>query len=56
MENKELIEFKNTKPHNDKDWLYNAYVVQEKEVGEIANELSISVKLVHIKLKEFGIR
>lgn len=56
MENKELIELRNTKPHNDYDWLYNAYVVQGKEVGEIANELSISVKLVHIKLKEFGIQ
>jgi transcriptional regulator of acetoin/glycerol metabolism len=56
MENKELIELRNTKPHNSKDWLFNAYTVQGKTVGEIANELSISVKLVHIKLKEFGIR
>ncbi len=55
MENKEINEFRNTKPHQNEDWLRNAYLVQGKEVGEIAKELAISVKLVHIKLKEFNI-
>ena len=56
MESKEINDFRNTKPHQQESWLRNAYLVQGKEVGEIANELNISVKLVHLKLKEFGIR
>lgn len=56
MENKELNEFRNTKPHQKEDWLRNAYLVEGKEVGEIANELNISTKLVHTLLKEFNIR
>jgi transcriptional regulator with PAS, ATPase and Fis domain len=55
MENKETNAFRDTKPHQQEDWLRNAYTVQGKEVGEIAKELNVSVKLVHIKLKEFGI-
>ena len=55
METKEVNEFRDTKPHQQEDWLRNAYVVEGKEVGDIAKELNISVKLVHIKLKEFGI-
>ena len=41
--------------HNDYAWMHNAYVIEEKEVGEIANELHISSKLVLIKLKELGL-
>ena len=55
MESKELNAFKDSKPHNNEDWLRNAYLVEGKEVGEIANELGISTKLVHIKLKEYGL-
>lgn len=55
METKEVNDFRDTKPHQREDWLRNAYLVQGKEVGEIANELNISVKLVHILLKEYSI-
>lgn len=46
---------KDAKLHNSLDWMTNAYLVQGKEVGEIANELNISSKLVLIKLKEHGL-
>jgi hypothetical protein len=46
---------KDAKLHNSLDWMTNAYLVQGKEVGEIANELNISTKLVMIKLKEHGL-
>jgi hypothetical protein len=46
---------KDAKLHNNLDWMKNAYLVQGKEVGEISNELNISVKLVLIKLKEHGL-
>lgn len=55
MENKEINDFRDTKPHQDEQWLRNAYLVENKRVGEIAEELNISTKLVHIKLKEFGL-
>jgi hypothetical protein len=55
METKEINAFRDTKPHQSEDWLRNAYLVEGKEVGEIANELNVSVKLVHIKLKEYGL-
>jgi DNA-binding transcriptional regulator LsrR (DeoR family) len=55
METKEVNDFRNTKPHQREDWLRNAYLVEGKEVGEIANELNISTKLVHILLKEYSI-
>lgn len=55
MENKEINAFRDTKPHQSEDWLRNAYLVEGKEVGEIAKELNISIKLVHIKLKEYNI-
>lgn len=41
--------------HNSYDWMHTAFVVQGKEVGEIANELHISSKLVLIKLRELGL-
>ncbi len=46
---------KDAKLHNSLDWMTNAYLVQGKEAGEIANELNISTKLVLIKLKEHGL-
>ena len=55
MESKEINAFKDAKPHQQEDWLRTAYLLEGKEVGEIANELNISSKLVHIKLKEFNI-
>jgi transcriptional regulator with PAS, ATPase and Fis domain len=55
METKEVNAFRDAKPHQQEDWLRNAYLVEGKEVGEIANELNISTKLVHIKLKEYGL-
>lgn len=55
METKEINAFRDTKPHQNEDWLRNAYLVEGKEVGEIANELNISTKLVHTLLKEFNI-
>lgn len=54
METKEVNDFRNTKPHKDKEWLAKAWS-EGKEAGEIANELNISTKLVHILLKEYGI-
>jgi len=54
MESKEINDFRDTKPHNNKEWLSKAWS-DGKQVSEIANELNISVKLVHIKLKEYGL-
>lgn len=55
LANKEINEFRDTKPHQSEDWLRNAYLVEGKEVGEIAKELNISSKLVLIKLNEYNI-
>lgn len=46
---------KDSNLHNNYEWMHQAYVVDEKEVGEIANELHISSKLVLIKLRELGL-
>lgn len=54
MEDKELAQFRDTKPHNDKETLSKLWN-DGLEAGEIAKLLHISTKLVHIKLKEFGI-
>jgi DNA-binding CsgD family transcriptional regulator len=54
MEDKELAAFRDTKPHNDKETLSNLWK-DGLEVNEIAKLLHISTKLVHIKLKEYGI-
>lgn len=55
MENKDLNEFRNTKPHHNKESLVK--IVDElKTVSGIANYLNISTKLVNLKLKEYGIR
>lgn len=55
MDTQEVNDFRATKPHKSEDWLRNAYLVEGKEVGEIASELHISVKLVHTLLKEYQI-
>lgn len=44
---------KEAKLQNNKDWMTNAWTVQGLSAGEISNLLNISVKLVHIKLREF---
>lgn len=44
---------KDAKLHNNKAWMTNAWTVEGLSAGEIANMLNISVKLVHIKLREF---
>lgn len=41
--------------HKDYEWMHNAYVVEQKEVAEISNELHISRKLVLIWLKNHGL-
>jgi DNA-binding CsgD family transcriptional regulator len=55
MEDRELAKFRETKPHNNKEELLRMWNLG-LEAGEIAKLLHISTKLVHIKLKEFGIR
>lgn len=55
MENKELNDFRNTKPHHNKENLVNL-VDELKSVSAVAKYLNISTKLVNLKLKEFGIR
>lgn len=55
MENKELNDFRNTKPHQNKESLVK--IVDElKTSSAVAKYLNISTKLVDIKLKEYGIR
>lgn len=55
MENKDLNEFRNTKPHHNKESLVK--IVDElKTVSGVAKYLNISTKLVDLKLKEYGIR
>lgn len=52
MENKELIAYRNTKPHLNKETL--AALMNEFDTAkEIAKRLHISQKLVEIKIKEF---
>lgn len=54
MDIKETNEFRASKPHNDKESLLKLWN-DGLEVNEIAKLLHISTKLVHIKLKEYGI-
>jgi DNA-binding CsgD family transcriptional regulator len=52
MENKELIAYRNSKPHQNKETL--AALVNEGYLpSQIAKHLHISTKLVNLKLKEF---
>jgi hypothetical protein len=52
MENKELIAYRNTKPHMNRETL-SELVDQFNTPKEIAKHLHISNKLLAIKLKEF---
>jgi hypothetical protein len=52
MENKELIAYRNSKPHMNKETLAEL-VNQFDTPKEIAKYLHISQKLLAIKLKEF---
>jgi len=54
MEDKALNEFRDTKPHNNKE-IFTELWNSDKNVHEISKLLHISVKLVHIKLKEYGL-
>ena len=54
MENKEMIAFRNTKPHKDQTILADLWS-KYKDIKDVANHLHISKKLVEIKLKEFKI-
>lgn len=55
MEDKELNQFRDTKPHNNKE-IFTDLWETNMTVHEISQLLHISVKLVHIKLKEYGLR
>jgi DNA-binding CsgD family transcriptional regulator len=52
MENKELIAYRNSKPHQNKEMLA-ALLSDGSTPSEVAKRLHISTKLVKIKLKEF---
>jgi DNA invertase Pin-like site-specific DNA recombinase len=52
MENKELIAFRNSKPHQNKETL-SALLDDGSSPSEIAKKLHVSTKLVKIKLKEY---
>jgi DNA-binding CsgD family transcriptional regulator len=52
MEHKELIAYRNTKPHQNKEMLA-ALLSDGSTPSEVAKRLHISTKLVKIKLKEF---
>ena len=54
MDIKEINEFRSTKPHKDQKELTKLWN-DGLEVSEISKLLHISVKLVHIKLKEYGL-
>jgi hypothetical protein len=54
MENKEMIAFRNTKPHKDQTILADLWS-KYQNIKDVANHLHISKKLVSIKLKEFRI-
>jgi hypothetical protein len=55
MENKELIDYRNSKPHQDKEMLA-ALFNEGLNASEIARKLHVSTKLVEIMRKRFGIR
>ena len=40
----------------DKDWLYDQYIVQNKNIEDIAEELGTGRKPIMRSLKEFGIK
>jgi DNA-directed RNA polymerase specialized sigma24 family protein len=55
MENKELIAYRNTKPHQNKEMLAALYG-EGLNTLEIARKLHVSKKLVEIMRKQFGLR
>jgi hypothetical protein len=55
MENKEVIAFRNAKPHQNKETLtllWNEY----RDIKKIAGLLHISTRLATLKIREFGLR
>ena len=55
MENKELIAYRNSKPHQNKEMLA-ALFSEGLNTSEIAKKLHVSNKLVEIMRKRFGLR
>ena len=55
MENKEMIAFRNTKPHQNKEMLA-ALFSEGLNTSEISKKLHVSAKLVEIMRKQFGLR
>jgi Mn-dependent DtxR family transcriptional regulator len=55
MENKELIDYMNTKPHQNKEMLA-ALFDEGLNTSEISKKLHVSTKLVEIMRKQFGLR
>jgi DNA-binding NarL/FixJ family response regulator len=55
MENKELINYRNSKPHQNKEMLAALYS-EGLNTSEIARKLHVSTKLVDTMRKQFGLR
>lgn len=55
MEDKEIIAYRNSKPHTDQAVLTDLWN-KHQSIKAIANHLHISKKLVEIKMKEYGIQ
>jgi DNA-binding CsgD family transcriptional regulator len=55
MENKELIAYRDSKPHQNKEMLA-ALFAEGLNTLEISKKLHISVNLVEIMRKQFGLR
>lgn len=55
MENKELIAYRNSKPHQNKEMLA-ALFSEGLNTSEIGKRLHVSTKLVEIMRKQFGLR
>jgi DNA-directed RNA polymerase specialized sigma subunit len=55
MENKELIAYMNSKPHQNKEMLA-ALFSEGLNTSEIGKKLHVSTKLVEIMRKQFGLR
>jgi DNA-binding CsgD family transcriptional regulator len=55
MENKELIAYRNSKPHQNKETLA-ALINEGLTTSEIGKKLHVSTRLVDIMRKQFGLR
>jgi DNA-binding CsgD family transcriptional regulator len=55
MEHKELIDYRNSKPHQNKEMLA-ALFSEGLSPSEISKKLHVSTKLVEIMRKRFGLR